>query len=535
MATEPSPQRAYRAACPNCGAPVEFRSAASALAVCSFCKSTLVREGEALRRIGQSAELFDDHSPLQLGTAGRWQGAAFSLVGRLQQRYAGGTWNEWHALFDSGKSGWLSEDNGRYVMSFDVPTDEALPAGDTLRVGSALLVGGLSWQVASLTRVQVHAAQGELPGAPPPEGDYLVADLRNPRGEVGTLAYGDPARPVWSVGREVALADLALSGLAAGPAEKTLSGRGVSCPSCGAAIEIQLATTQSVACTQCQAVVDVSGGVGADLKHYAQDTPGEGAAHAAPLLPLGATATLMLGAGGPLPWQVVGYVERCTIPTAGDDEQYFWREYLLYHRVAGFAFIVDADDGWSAVRPITGAPELRGNTARWKGESYREKERYASRISYVLGEFYWHLERGARTDHVDYVGPAGRRLNREQTQAGGDAEVTWSAGEPLSADVLFGAFRLGADQRAALQRDVKPLSGSGSSSKAGLIMFFLFVLVVVMLVSRRSDRGCDELRQTYGENSNEARQCEQNQGSGGTARGYGGSFGGYSTGGGGHK
>ena len=61
-------QRAYRAACPNCGAPVEFASAASASAVCSFCRSTLVREGEALRRIGQSAELFDD----QLGFFEKW-------------------------------------------------------------------------------------------------------------------------------------------------------------------------------------------------------------------------------------------------------------------------------------------------------------------------------------------------------------------------------------------------------------------------------------------------------------------------------
>ena len=77
MAT--SPQRAYRAACPNCGAPVEFASAASASAVCSFCRSTLVRDGEALKRIGTSAELFDDHSPLQLGVQGRRAGVAFTL------------------------------------------------------------------------------------------------------------------------------------------------------------------------------------------------------------------------------------------------------------------------------------------------------------------------------------------------------------------------------------------------------------------------------------------------------------------------
>ena len=82
MATDFSPQRAYRAACPNCGAPVEFRSPASAFAVCSFCRSTIVRDGEALRRIGKSAELFDDHSPLQLGASGRLDGLGFTLIGR---------------------------------------------------------------------------------------------------------------------------------------------------------------------------------------------------------------------------------------------------------------------------------------------------------------------------------------------------------------------------------------------------------------------------------------------------------------------
>ena len=54
------------------------------MAVCTFCKSTLVREDETLRRIGQSAELFDDHSPLALGTRGRYQGEPFLLVGRVQ-------------------------------------------------------------------------------------------------------------------------------------------------------------------------------------------------------------------------------------------------------------------------------------------------------------------------------------------------------------------------------------------------------------------------------------------------------------------
>jgi Domain of unknown function (DUF4178) len=186
LATEPSPQRAYRAACPNCGAPVDFRSSASAVAVCGFCRSTVVREGDALRKIGQSAELFDDHSPLQLGAAGRAQGAPFTLVGRLQYRYAEGTWNEWHALFDNGRSGWLSEDNGRYVLAFDATLEGAAPATDSLRPGQQISVGGQSWSVASVVAAKLIAAQGELPAKPNLERGFVVVDLRNARSTIRT-------------------------------------------------------------------------------------------------------------------------------------------------------------------------------------------------------------------------------------------------------------------------------------------------------------------------------------------------------------
>ncbi|RZJ06690.1 MAG: DUF4178 domain-containing protein, partial [Rubrivivax sp.] len=81
MAT--TPERQYTAPCPGCGAPVAFRSAQSSYAVCSYCQSTVVRDGETLSRVGKMAELFEDHSPLQLMAAGRWQGKAFTLVGRL--------------------------------------------------------------------------------------------------------------------------------------------------------------------------------------------------------------------------------------------------------------------------------------------------------------------------------------------------------------------------------------------------------------------------------------------------------------------
>jgi Domain of unknown function (DUF4178) len=521
-----APQRAYRAACPACGAPVEFRSAASASAVCSFCRSTLLRDGDALKRIGVSAELFDDHSPLQLGATGSFQGVAFTLVGRLQYAYADGTWNEWHALFDNGRSGWLSEDNGAYVFSFDATLDETPPGFEALRAGERRIVSGRGWDVAAVTSARLIAAQGELPFAPKLQGAFVVADLRNPQGEVGTLDYSTPGTVHWSVGRGVLLSDLALTGLRE-TSERTLAARKVECPSCGASLEIKLASTQSIACHQCKAVVDVSDQGGAALAHYAQNNAGHDGAE--PTLPLGSTAVLTLGKEGALPWTVVGMVERCDIPDDSDDETTWWREYLAYHRTAGFAFIVDAEDGWSWVRPITGAPQLRGDVAMWDGSTYRRRYSYAAKVTWVQGEFYWRVQRDERALVSDYE--AGRkRLSREQT----GNEVTWSAGEAIDAALLAKAFGVPLTGPGGVAGDSAPLVGSFTRSTIkGLptmvwIIIALFVLIVIM--DACSD-DCDDVRNTFGASSAEYQQCKRSGGSGVRS---GGSSGGWSSGG-GHK
>ena len=519
MATEPGAQRAYQAACPNCGAAVEFRSAASAFAVCSFCRSTVVREGDALRKIGESAELFDDHSPLQLGAGGSHQGAAFTLVGRLQYRYASGTWNEWHALFSNGKSGWLSEDNGRYVLTFDAPLEGAAPSADRLRVSAQEVVNGQPWEVASITQTTLIAAQGELPFAPNLKDAFTVADLRSTRGEVASLDYSSAFDVKWAVGRGVNLSDLAMTGLndggLGGISEKKIKARSIECPSCGTSLNVKLSSTQSIVCHQCRAVVDLSQGVGADLKHYAQANGME------PQIALGRVGSFAFGGSDnkatgagvkPIQWTVVGYAERCEVATSADDEQVFWREYLLYNRLEGFVFLVDAQDGWSWTRPVTGVPEGAGDTLKFEGANYRRLYAYTGKVTYVLGEFYWQLRRDETTLNTDYEGIGAhfdRRLNREQTSGVGTRETTWSGGRTLSADAVMTAFKLGGDQGMALQRDATPTAAG--SSLLFKVLLWVVIIIVVLMVFRCGD---DDNRSGY--------------------RTSGGSFGGYSSGG-GHK
>jgi len=525
----PAPQRRWQALCPGCGAPVEFASAASASAVCSFCRSTLVRDGEALRRIGVVSELFNDHSPLQLGASGRHHGAAFTLVGRLQYRYADGTWNEWHALFEgeAGKSAWLSEDNGAYAMAFDQPALQPPPAWDDLQVGRQVLIGGEAWRVASRIQASLIAAEGELPRAPRLDGSFPVADLRRENDSVGTLDGQVSGAPQWSIGQRVSLADLQLRGLKEGASQAALQGRTLACPSCGASVSLNLASTQSVSCGQCKSVIDVSAGIGGDLAHYQQANSGVSGRE--PEIALGTTGRLAVEGGAAKDWQVVGFQERCSLPQDEDDFREFWREYLLYHRQEGFAFLSDTSNGWSVVRPITGVPQARGSELTWQGRRYgRVDEPYRATTTWVQGEFYWQVRQGESLQVTDYQEHTGDGvLASEQS----DTELVWSAGRRLADAEVQAAFGLKGPSPTASASVASP-QGLLSRISHGLIV--MVVMIVVMLLLMRcdgSDSACDEQRQTFGESSAEYQQCLRSQRSSGGFSSGGGSFGGYSSGG----
>lgn len=118
--------------CPSCGAEVPFKSKASVFAVCSFCKSTLVRKDQDLSLIGKMSELQDELTPFQIGTSGMYDGNSFELVGRLRVSYLEGFWNEWFALFSDGREAWLAEAQGFLAICLKIVPKE-LPSYNAMQ------------------------------------------------------------------------------------------------------------------------------------------------------------------------------------------------------------------------------------------------------------------------------------------------------------------------------------------------------------------------------------------------------------------
>ncbi|MBL8507400.1 MAG: DUF4178 domain-containing protein, partial [Chitinimonas sp.] len=60
------------------------------MAVCGFCRSTLVRHDADLENLGKMAELAEDRSPFKLRFRGKYRTVGFELIGRLQLKYEHG-------------------------------------------------------------------------------------------------------------------------------------------------------------------------------------------------------------------------------------------------------------------------------------------------------------------------------------------------------------------------------------------------------------------------------------------------------------
>jgi hypothetical protein len=201
--------------CPNCGAKIIFKWSSSVQTVCEYCKSVLVRTDVDLKKLGQVADRPPDISPIQLNTEGDYCNKAFVVVGRIIYQYEQGGWNEWHLMMNDGTSGWLSDAQEEYAVSFSATGStigQKLPAESQLQIGQTYSWNGATYTVSVITQAHFRGVEGELPFQYWDKDDVIFADLRSSSRKFATLDYSD-AEPVLYLGELVEFDDLKLKNL----------------------------------------------------------------------------------------------------------------------------------------------------------------------------------------------------------------------------------------------------------------------------------------------------------------------------------
>jgi uncharacterized Zn-finger protein len=448
--------------CPSCGAPIEFTAGSAQVVVCSYCQTVVAKKGVNLEAHGKIGAIVDTDSPLRLGLEGRYGKVGYRLVGHLQKDHGAGPWDEWYVEFDDGRTGWLSESEGAFHLSFESGVEEGLRLDDAYP-GQRLRLRNRPFVVEERGHGRVVAAEGQLPSDVDPTQDSYYVDATGPKGAFVTLDFGTRTQdPEVFLGERLKLEQLGIPLDQVRPRKRKVSLQHARCPQCNGALELRAPdSTKRVACPFCGALLDASKGKLAFLQLLEKpDHP--------PRIPLGAKGKL-----DGVEWICIGFVVRsCTV----EGTSYPWEEYLLFHKERGFTWLMESNGHWVFLKPIdAGEVSLVPKVAaHYEGRRYKAFQSVTAITERVLGEFYWEVHAGELAQAVEYVAPP-YSVNEDAT----DNEVTFTHGEYLPTAVVQQAFKL--EGPMPVPRGVAPSqpnpNGSASSWKwAGIWAALLLVL-----------------------------------------------------------
>jgi hypothetical protein len=436
--------------------------------VCEYCQSTLLRSDVNLENLGKMAELLPDHSLLQIGSSGLYSGDGFSVIGRMQFQHSSGVWNSWHLLFDTGKTGWLSEASGTYTLSFevldgipDLPLERCVP-------DLSVPIQGQRMSIIRIEEAQCIAGQGELSSAVPVGKTIHFVELAAAQ-HYASLEY-QAGKAALYLGQAVALETLHLQNLRdIEQMAVRVTSRQLDCPSCGGSLPNRLERALTITCPHCATILDARNEKIAVL--IKQKKKLEQLHHLT--IPLGST-----GRFEKADFTVIGYLQRSS---TWEGVTYYWEEFLLHHPGYGFRWLVCSQGHWNLLKPLVAAPVLskdysQGTLATLEKHRYRHFAKYNAKIDLVAGEFYWLVKAGDKATLEDYIAPP--YLLSKETQG---KEIQWSQGEyltPEQVNTAFGEHLQLMQPQGVFANQPCPYTQSVSAWVSNTLLFMLLAIVL---------------------------------------------------------
>lgn len=446
--------------CPSCGAPVEFKSHAAVMAVCEYCRASILKDGDAVKDVGKLSAVLEDYTPIQIGTAGSFKGRNFTVVGRIQLRYGQGMWNEWYLLYGDSGTAWLGDASGQYTITTALAVDGPLPSFDEIAPGQLYPIAGEQFTAADRREAECTGGQGELPFRVGDGWRIRTADLRRGSAFI-TLDYTEGVVPVVYNGVAVTLPELNCQLLRSADDIKASAGRyrgkldALDCPSCGSAISYLPGVTTCLVCPACSAQLDAAGP--------------EATVLAAGQRVEAMNLTLALGAKGSVAgdqYTVIGAMVRA------DEDAASWTEYLLYGAKGGFFWLVETDDGWSRAQVLHDWPHwhsLSSSSVTLDNGTYTKLYDYEATVRWAAGAFNWRVAAGDTAQVYEFE--KGQATLAAELTAD---ELTWSRSTPVAFDQIKAWFGKGVTGFAPAKAN--PLAGTagGAKSMSGTQIKFLW-------------------------------------------------------------
>jgi hypothetical protein len=492
--------------------------------VCPHCSSAIILDEKAASVSGKMAVLAQTPSPFFVGGSGSLQQRTFSVIGRVRYGYTRGFWDEWYLAFEDGRTVWVSEDEGNYAIEVLSEVDVAIEFA-TASPGDRVQLAGTEFHVDEKDVATCEGGEGQIPfrvltGEKTPFLDLSTKDrfatiefdlddptrvflgkrldlknlkfdqtaeqagARDRLGSERAASGEDRARIVKSGGRELSLncfacaAPLPTPGAGAQTLQCTycdavldLSLKRVECPGCGVAMPLSGGeSSRTAVCRHCKSVLDVS----------RRDRP-------AVLEKIVATnrPKVPFALGQPcvfddIEYRVIGhirFVERDSWGTYRSDE------FLIFNSEHGYRWLILEAGHFSMSDELDERPRSSIKRAPQKtrlsfaGRRWRVFESGTTTVEFVDGELPWVAETGDQNEYTDAISPP-EMLSMEWTA--GEAE--WYRARYLWPEEVAAAFGV---ERSVLPRPLgvaphQPYSRS-SMPKLSTAIMTLFGLVYGLL------------------------------------------------------
>lgn len=459
--------------CPNCGKVLTFSHEETNMMQCS-CGTVAYISKEGRMAEKALPIIFNAQDLIQPGTSGQWQKEGFRVLGRFRAWFEQSVFNYWTILFNDGQLALLGEGYGLYAIYKKTEIEKRFLSGNlsVLENGhTEELFADQSFMLERTYSCKKWEVEGEL-YFPAIQNRMSIYQFSHPSGrhvELMELHSGivEAFELFYTSFSELKLTNT-----------RTVEYQGKSfvCTQCHKEVIVkQYPYSQSCTCAHCKATYALQT-EGYYKFIYTRDRED-------------IASSIELGCSGKIrgiEYEVIGFAlkEECNIYHSR------WREYTLYNKSEGFAFLSEFDGHWIYVRERGDMPVVepsRVDSFEYDGEPFQLFNSYTYNTLETLGEFPYNICDVRETVCREFISPPEMWIVERSSDEG----MIWFSGESVPAVELAREFQFPGGL--PVQKGVGAIQPKGFIATQKLlavtgVAVLIFILVHLFTSTSRYDR-----------------------------------------------
>ncbi|GAA4331888.1 DUF4178 domain-containing protein [Flaviaesturariibacter amylovorans] len=410
--------------CPGCGAMLPYAAEGVNLKVCT-CGAVVEHKEDGTLATRGYYRIDAPFELLQPGTQGQWQGRPFTVLGRIRAFFPGTAYNYWTILFDDGELSWLGEGYGLYSVLRSTTIERRFTPDDldALKIGARRdLFKETPYLLVGKGQCRQWEVEGEL-FLPPRSERFREFSFADPGGRHFVIFEFTRNHTVTFEEFPASFDSFGFTNTRPEP-----EGAGIkdfSCTKCNRPVRIRnFPYAQSGHCDHCGHHLALSDSGNTFVANGRNETD------PTPVIPVGSSGTLF-----GINYEVVGYSRKV------EENRYRsqWREYVLWNRFEGYAFLSEFDGHWLYLRERIDGPVLlkpKAQSFEVDNEPFQLFNRYNFSVDHAEGSFPGHFFDVGMTEVSEYISPP-ELWSVEFDQRG---SVTWFHGQHVPKKEVGAAF-----------------------------------------------------------------------------------------------